>query len=86
MCSSDLLVHADVHQVIQFAEYAELRELRYACDEDELEVGVTVFQWGIEVAHHLAQVLKRILAHVKTSVAKRRQPNQRDGAYMIQKE
>jgi len=28
----------------------------------------------------------KLLAHVKTSVAKRRQPNQIDGAYMIQKE
>ena len=30
--------------------------------------------------------LEHILAQMKTSVAKRRQPNQRDGTYMIQKE
>jgi len=31
-------------------------------------------------------MLAYIMAHVKTSVAKRRQPNQIDGAYTIQKE
>ena len=49
------LLHADVGNVVQFAEDAELGEFRYACEEHKAQIGVATLQRGIEVAHHVAK-------------------------------
>ena len=48
-------VHADVLDVVQLAEDAQLRELGYACKEDEPQPGVAGLERAVEVAHDLAQ-------------------------------
>ena len=47
--------HGYVLEVVQLAEDAELRKLRYAGEEDKLQIRVTVFQRRIEIAHNIAE-------------------------------
>ena len=47
--------HADVLDIIQFAEDAELRELSNTGEEDETQVRVTGFERTIKVAHDVAE-------------------------------
>ena len=65
--SSIILVHTDICQVVKLAEDAELRELRDACEEDELEIWVGSLQWRVEIAHDIAEHRQRLLLmhHVK---------------------
>ena len=53
--SRKLRKHGDIRQIVQFAEDAELGEFRDACEEYELQVGVTVLQGRVEVTHHIAE-------------------------------
>ena len=48
-------MHGDVGDVVQFAEDAELGKLGDACEEDETEIWLTVFQGTVEVAHDVSQ-------------------------------
>ena len=57
---TELLIHTDVGQVIQLTEDTELRELRDARQEDKLQIGVTILQGGIEVAHHIPKYGKHL--------------------------
>ena len=50
-----LWIHGDIRKVVQFAEDAELGEFGDARKEDKLEIGVTVLQRRVEVAHHVAE-------------------------------
>ena len=56
-----LVEHADIVEVVEFAEDAELRELGDTCDEGELQVWVELFQRTIEVLHDKTQLLEVIL-------------------------
>ena len=47
--------HTDVLQIVQFAENAQLRKLGDAREEHEPQIGVTVLQRTVEVAHHLTE-------------------------------
>ena len=47
--------HGNVRYIVQFAENAELRELRDAGEEYKFEVGVAIFQRRVEVAHDLPE-------------------------------
>src|SRR5574344_588591 len=49
--------HADVLYVVQFAEYAELREFCYACEEHKAQVWVAIFQRTVETKAFISNVL-----------------------------
>ena len=48
-------VHANVGNIVEFAEYAELGELRNAGDEHKAQHLLTVFQRTVEIPHYVAQ-------------------------------
>ena len=48
-------MHADVGNVVQLAEDAQLGELGDAGEEDEAQVGVAGLQGAVEVPHHVAE-------------------------------
>ena len=48
-------MHADVGNVVQLAEDAQLGELGDAGEEDEAQVGVASLQGAVEVPHHVAE-------------------------------
>ena len=60
-------VHGNVCQVVQFAEDADLRELGDAGEEQEMQVGVGIFQRRVEVAHDVAKLGQGLVLvnHVK---------------------
>ncbi len=45
--------HRNIHQVIQFTEYAQLRELGYPRDENEPKVRIQTLDRAVEVPHNL---------------------------------
>ena len=47
------LVHADILNVVQFAENTQLRELRDACQEHETQIRVARLERAVEVPHHV---------------------------------
>ena len=53
--SSIVGAHGYVLQVVKLAEYAELRELGDAGEENKLEIWIAVFQRRVEISHHIAQ-------------------------------
>ena len=42
-------------QIVEFAVDAHLRKLGNAWEEYELQIGVAVLQWTVEIAHHLTE-------------------------------
>ena len=50
-------VETDVAQLVEVAEDAHLRKLGHSGDEDELQPGVGIFQYGIEGGQRFAEIV-----------------------------
>ena len=53
--------HADILDIVQLAEDAQLRELRDTCQEYETQIRIAGFQRTIEVTHHVAKLRQLFL-------------------------
>ena len=53
--------HADILDIVQLAEDAQLRELRDTCQEYETQIRIAGFQRTIEVTHHVAKPRQLLL-------------------------
>ena len=46
-------IHADILDVVQFAEDAQLRKFRDACQEHETQIRVARLEWAVEIPHYV---------------------------------